>query len=61
MGLANLFSTILEIDPRLFHPIEQKSGVRFHDRFHLVDSRQGAFEGSPTHPPLKPSTHRQGW
>jgi hypothetical protein len=25
MGLANLFSTILDIEPRLFQPIEQQS------------------------------------
>src|ERR1700677_4287833 len=50
MGLANLFSTILDIEPRLFQPIEQKSGVGLHGLFRLVDSRRGAVISPPTHP-----------
>lgn len=30
MGLANLFFPILDIEPRLFQPIEQKGGVGLH-------------------------------
>jgi hypothetical protein len=30
-----------------FQPVEQKSGVRIHDLFHLVDSRHDALKGSP--------------
>ena len=50
-GLANLFSPILDIAPRLFQPIEQKGGVGLHGLFRLVDSRRGAVVSPPTHPP----------
>jgi hypothetical protein len=50
MGLANLFSTTLDIEPRLFQPIEQKGGVGLHDLFRLVDFGHGALEGLPAHP-----------
>jgi hypothetical protein len=48
--LANLFSTILDIETRLFQPMEHKGGVSFHGLFRLVDSRHGALVGSPAHP-----------
>ena len=49
-GLANLFSPIFDIEPRLFQPIEQKGGMDLHGPFRLVDSRRGAVISPPTHP-----------
>jgi len=50
MELANLFSTILDIEPRLFQPIEQKSGMGLHGLFRPIDSRHSSVISSPTHP-----------
>jgi hypothetical protein len=47
---AIYFQSILDIEPFLFQPIEQKGGVRIHDLFRLVDSRHGALVCSPAHP-----------
>jgi hypothetical protein len=51
LGVAFIyFPSILDIEPRLFQPIEQKSGVRVHDLFRPVDFGHGALKGSPAHP-----------